>query len=875
MRLALLLLSSTAAFGQTLDLYGGYSDIAVGEPRCAASGEAVFSVSTAAWNSSRGSTVFTLSGHKVNSAGAEVKISGATGGWAALNYDWPTVKTWTVYKISANQFEIPGLDSSQWGALSGPITLSACFFDLRLWGNRWTLVTPKGNLFFVRSLQGTQGYAIPGYPKYPAGDGTTMQRLWGEHYRQRLLKWGFNADGPYHNAYGNVPAVAPYTKIPLILLARPSTYSGGQTFTAGGETYPNPKPNNLWCATPRFASADAASSGQLMDVYDPNWAIFTAGPSGTGADGWFALRFWPDTRRDGGMNVYRENLSTDPWVLAVTIDDGDNLYGVSGGYMTFRPKAHVGFVALCSRDPFPTTGSSARGLTPYCAGGERENHTKLALRDFLKVRYGEDVGALNAAWGSGYTSWDHDGGWGTGTGLLDEDGRNDWVCGAHPCTYKDLALFQDSAASPANAQQTEAFKRDLQEFGAEFVRKYGETTVRAWKGFDPNHLVFGPDTLNGWGFLTHPSYLPGFRDAGFDAYWLGDTPDWTCELGGACNDANKGAPIYNDRSSTLVRFYDVAKKPVITWLGSGANDDSALAGFAPRDITDLEDYPTQEMRAERSYAAGLRRILTAQGADGVYFGIGLGWWQVHDRPQEHHSWGVASPFDNWYDGVHAAAPPPIGPTGYPNGWSGAATERPSTCEAGDFYWSTNESEPRNFYVCGVNNNWQPYACAVESREKFAVQSVSGTTLNIGTHDILRTDRAVVWDIPGFYRYCGTFAPSAVTETSVTTTTNNGMEASVGGKIPNNRGWVAKVPSSCTSGQYLLQKYRDNTWNLFYCSSGSYLWWRRDDRKSGDFLTGVKAANDSIYRYLRQANGPEVPAAARLGQSRQTGPERPR
>ncbi len=858
MRVAgLLLLLPLTVFSQTPDIYGGYSDLVVGEPRCAAGGEAVFNVTAALWDAGRNSTVFTLTGHKVNQAGAEVKITGATGAWAALNYNWPTVKTWTAYKINDTTFEIRGLDSSSWGAFSGTLTFSACFFDLRLRVDRWVLVTPKGNLYFARSLQAPEQFAVPGYPKYPAADSTTMQRLWGEHTRQRAWRWGFNAFGPYGNSYVDGPIAAPATGIPQFLLVRPSTYTQYQNFAVDSVTYPAQFPNTLWCATPRFYSADATTTATLIDVYDPNWSTALFGPAGDGTNGWYAMRFWPDYRL-GSMSV-RYYIVTDPWIVGVTIDDGDNLYGVSGGYNTHRPKAHAGFVALCSQDPLPATGTSARGLAPNCVGGGRTNSTKLALRDFLKARYGDNLASLNAAWGSSYTSWEHDGGWNSGTGLLDESCNHSWVCAVPPegplpsdqrCGTTDIALFNP---------QTAAFKQDIQDFGAEWVTKYARTTVDAWKGFDPNHLVFGPDAFNGWGFMAHPSYLPALRDAGFDAYWLSDNYDWTCELGGTCYDAGKGKPIYDDRITPLRRFYDVVKKPIITWVGAGANLDSGLSGFAARDTSDLEDYPTQEERAAKSYSASLRRILFAKGTDGVNFGVGVGWWQVHDRPKEHHSWGVSSVFDNWYDGVHAKAPPPIGGSGYPSGWSGARSNRPFSCEAGDLYWATDEAAPSNFYVCGTSHNWQAYACNISTGSKYAVQSVSGTTMTIGAHDILVTDRAVVWGIPGLYRYSGVFTPSALDATSITTTTLTGIEASVGGlPAPPNRGWVAKIPAICTSGEYLLQAYSDSTWNLFYCSGGALQWWRRDDTDSGNFLLPAKAANDSVYNYLKPAGARTVP-----------------
>src|SRR5207249_6051483 len=75
-------------------------------------------------------------------------------------------------------------------------------------------------------------------------------------------------------------------------------------------------------------------------------------------------------------------------------------------------------------------------------------YSKYALRDFLQAKYGA-IEALNAAWGSSYTSWDTDGGYGVGDGFLDENGRHTaWLGstdgalqGAAPAVVADLDAF--------------------------------------------------------------------------------------------------------------------------------------------------------------------------------------------------------------------------------------------------------------------------------------------------------------------------------------------------------------------------------------------------------------------------------------------------
>jgi hypothetical protein len=45
-------------------------------------------------------------------------------------------------------------------------------------------------------------------------------------------------------------------------------------------------------------------------------------------------------------------------------------------------------------------------------------------QSFLEKEYDNNIAALNASWGSNYTSFCDAGGFGSGTGVLDEDGRH-------------------------------------------------------------------------------------------------------------------------------------------------------------------------------------------------------------------------------------------------------------------------------------------------------------------------------------------------------------------------------------------------------------------------------------------------------------------
>ena len=109
-------------------------------------------------------------------------------------------------------------------------------------------------------------------------------------------------------------------------------------------------------------------------------------------------------------------------------------------------------------------------------------YSKYAWVDFLKKKYAT-IAALNSAWGSDYTTFDDDGGYGEGKGLLDEDGRHEQWLGTD---FFGLRRQTGSAGRYGG-------------FLYEFARHYAETMVKAIREVDHHHLIFSPIALNSWG----------------------------------------------------------------------------------------------------------------------------------------------------------------------------------------------------------------------------------------------------------------------------------------------------------------------------------------------------------------------------------------
>ena len=106
-------------------------------------------------------------------------------------------------------------------------------------------------------------------------------------------------------------------------------------------------------------------------------------------------------------------------------EEGDDPYGINN-----LQHEDFGYILAASNPNMPS--SYAQGYT-Y---SDQTLYSKLALRDFLAKEYG-NIGALNVAWGTSYTTFDTSdpsgdvgisngsyASYGTGSGLLDENGAH-------------------------------------------------------------------------------------------------------------------------------------------------------------------------------------------------------------------------------------------------------------------------------------------------------------------------------------------------------------------------------------------------------------------------------------------------------------------
>lgn len=487
----------------------------------------------------------------------------------------------------------------QYGGLAdAPVPGGATgYFHTTKVGNRWVLADPLGNAFWMLSvyvinhIDGGKRYEDAVIAKY--GDNKFMfitQAL------RRLRSWGFNTIGEYSASYA--PPIGMYgrregnrEKLPFIVLVNVSY--GCAKLGIAKDVY-----NGVSKTTYK------GWFGSLVDAFDPN--LPGCAEQGIVESG---------KRFTGEVEV----LAKSPWLLGVTIDDADYTSGFKSGIT----HVHPGWLTAVTA---PSQSENAKLKLSYT---DQTVYTKLAFRDFMKARYNGDIRALNAAWGSDYTTFDSAGGWGNGTGLLDEDGRNPWM---------RITQFEGPLRGPPSNVVA-----DLDAWLLVFARRYFQVMTAASRKVLPHHMVIGPASID-----AH-NRAQVLQAAGeyLDLLQLQTTSDEVSLLGTA---------------------YDSSQKPCIVWTSFGAQNDSPFAGKPSGRRADF-DNPTQEARGQK-YGDYLKAAFNVQATDGTKPVVGMDWWELVDKVVggEHANFGLVTPTaDNAYDGVEARVTRGVDAWGYTTG----------------------------------------------------------------------------------------------------------------------------------------------------------------------------------------------------------------
>lgn len=480
------------------------------------------------------------------------------------------------------------------------------FFRLERFGNRWMFVTPEGHGFWFLGVALVESGA-PGKDDSGRKYGDYVQTkygtsaVWAVVSKQRLLDWGFNALGMYESSY--VRAYGCYGRRPspplLPHFSLHTRFADASLRNIGG-FLGSPVKNLLWMLP---------GGGVFPDIFDPGFRDYA---------------FWSmkQSVATGGLDTEINS----PWVIGYLIDETDDLRGFGPA----RAHKHLGWSALCT-PPYQPEGVYGMKRTYKDA----RVYTKFELQKFLKNRYVGNLAALNAAWHSSYTSWDSDGGYGTGNGLLDEDGKDhSWVGDCRSL---------DGATGP--------FKVDLDDFLYLMAKEYFKVCHDAIRSVDKNHLIFGPASVSD---ETRPQVLLAGRD--YVDVFVANL--W-------CLDSHTAA--YKPSAA----IHDLTGRPVLA--GNHfleAIPDSPLAVFyAPgkhHESYDTASFETQEQRGQ-AYEKFLVDLLELRGTDDVHPIVGFQWWALVDNWREKRNFGLVTIRDNAYDGKEATAERGIDARAYPVG----------------------------------------------------------------------------------------------------------------------------------------------------------------------------------------------------------------
>ncbi len=483
-------------------------------------------------------------------------------------------------------------------------------------GKRWVLVTPAGNAFWMIGVWGVTGdshlderggqYDARAQTKYGSLAALNLQA------NRRLKSWGFDLLGPWSYRMvlpideepewgGEQPVKFPYTLRGL------NSSSPGREHGLFKNLFARMDPN---------AARDISTSANFPDVFDPAWVGNTYQQYATDKD------LIPKSKS--------------PYYVGSFADDTDDVGGFGPGpdFQTDpadKTHAHLGYVVLVTA---PVQLVNPYSTPPGQRYSDQRVYAKYALRDLLKTKYGT-IAALNAAWSSTYTTFDNDGGWPNGSGLLDENGRTShkWLGTGNP------ALPRSAGANPNMVA-------DLDEFLYRMTRQYLKVHRDALKAVAPNGLFLGPTSLGGW---FAPARAPIYRAAG---------------------EIQDVVSVTTDCSQEQLDFITRAAGdvPLIIWEGMTANPDSSRWRHTDSDVASASWYlKTQQARGQRYQQRMDALFSRTSSVTGSNPYVGMLWWWWLDMVGEQKNWGLVSLMDNAYDGVEATRTPGVDAWGYRTG----------------------------------------------------------------------------------------------------------------------------------------------------------------------------------------------------------------
>ncbi len=506
--------------------------------------------------------------------------------------------------------------------LTCPSGVSSHFYTQKI-GNRWWLCTPSGNVFWMRGVyavdtDGGIDYAGVSYTNSISAKYGDADLRWGPQENRRLMSWGFNSLAEYASLYVEPTTTNPSwpnsqqpVLMPFTALAWPAYYA---LFNSGNYA-PGPAKELIRATKTTVYTGYRAHS---PDVWDPNFKAWL--------DGFLQNNSIAQQWINGPNNAY---------FIGLNVDDADFLqgFGVGSDFKTVangvasggREQPHLAWIILVTP---PTQMQNTEFAVTYA---DTTVYAKQALMNFLQQRY-VTLAALNLAWGSNYSVFGSNGGWGVGTGLLDEDGTHAWV-------PKDYNSLSDASAT---------VKKDLDDFLLVHAQKYFSDVRAVLNTRAPGRLYLGPTTLGSWGAPPRRQVLQAAAGS-IDIFMAATIP----------------AGVLDDQQRIDFIAQYLGDKPWIEWEGFVANPDSYMSPFPASDTVQAQS-STQAQRG-LAYTNTVNLLLNSRTTAGAYPIVGFKWWQFVDNRGEQMNWGLVTRRDDEYDSLAARTAPGTDAWGFPTG----------------------------------------------------------------------------------------------------------------------------------------------------------------------------------------------------------------
>jgi len=564
-------------------------------------------------------------------------------------------------------------------------------------GNHWVYCDPLGHPYIHRGVYyigyGDSHTESPFIPE--SWDAVTANKYPGAEAQnniavERIRSWGFNGIGPggYRMAYPfdpYGPIVAPPT--PFI------NYFGANAHITC-EQHSNCK--NIWYLYD--ATIGSGSNLHLTDVYDPNYSGVVMSVYANDCN----------LSSSGSSACYSPSTASNtPYFIGGVAGDSDYFTGFEAGVDFQTSPAgksfdHAGWIILNSAprqtmNPFSTPAMPFTDIT---------NHSKAQLAQFLQNEYGT-IQALNAAWGSSYTTFGSSGSQVTSevTGVSNIGGSVSFTLKhANPDKLSVLVMIGGTVAggddgnsnligsgisSGAINYATRQVNLTSSLTGPVTVSYYYNGFGNGGTGLLDNYsprISTSPYTStspDSWGTQAYKSDLDNFLQGyaftflsamqkAFKTYapnnlFLGPSSlgSWSaparCPVLKAAGQVLDVGQMSFDGSQAQLDF--IAKcfgdKPYQNWYSVSANFDSDVAPFLktqPLQAPIYKDYPTQSARAAQFQIDMTDYWNMCSTTTNSCPWVGYDWWAYLSYGfTEQSNFGLVSWRDNAYDGKEAVS----------------------------------------------------------------------------------------------------------------------------------------------------------------------------------------------------------------------------